>query len=289
MSKLPVSDRIYDDEINLISLIQTVWDGKWKIASIIAVSLLSVFGFNIFKPNTSFTALTEIKPITSFEFDKYSLLNSSLEIIQKEEKKEKDKKILNTFEITKKSLLSLYIEEIEEGSLLETGIDKFNLINKDDFNSEDSYKDAVEKFASEIELLKPIKEENKIFSHYVVKAQCNNKDKWREFLTFVNNEVNRKVKATIVNRFRTMISIQNQKKDLKQNINIQQAVNLFYHTPLKKNDFQAAILFATDFKINNKKNLYYALAIALGGIIGVVYVLIANAFKNRRTLLTNSW
>ena len=56
MSKLPVSDRIYDDEIDLLSLIQTVWDGKWKIASIIAVSLLSVFGFNIVKPNTTFNA-----------------------------------------------------------------------------------------------------------------------------------------------------------------------------------------------------------------------------------------
>ena len=44
----------------------------------------------------------------------------------------------------------------------------------------------------------------------------------------------------------------------------------------------------TDFETNNKSNLYYALAIGLGGIIGVVYVLIANAFKNRRTLLTNS-
>ena len=54
----------YDDEIDLLSLFQTIWEGKWKIASIMVISLLSVFGFNIV--NTTFIAQTEIKPITSF-------------------------------------------------------------------------------------------------------------------------------------------------------------------------------------------------------------------------------
>ena len=35
-----------DDEIDLLSLIESIWDGKWKIAFIVAVSLLSVLGFN---------------------------------------------------------------------------------------------------------------------------------------------------------------------------------------------------------------------------------------------------
>ena len=41
---------------------------------IVALLALSVLGFNIVKPNTTFTASTEIKPITSFEFDKYMLV-----------------------------------------------------------------------------------------------------------------------------------------------------------------------------------------------------------------------
>ena len=44
----------------------------------------------------------------------------------------------------------------------------------------------------------------------------------------------------------------------------------------------------SDFETEDKKNLYYALAIILGGIIGVVYVLIANAFKNRRNITVSS-
>ena len=88
----------HNDEIDLLSLIQSIWNGKWKIASIVAVSLLSVFSFQFFKPK-SFIASTEIKPITSFEFDKYSLFNSSLKIISKEDKEDKE---LIIFEITKK-------------------------------------------------------------------------------------------------------------------------------------------------------------------------------------------
>jgi LPS O-antigen subunit length determinant protein (WzzB/FepE family) len=29
-------DKVHDDEIDLLSLFQTIWDGKWKIASIMA-------------------------------------------------------------------------------------------------------------------------------------------------------------------------------------------------------------------------------------------------------------
>ena len=376
MSKLPVSDRIYDDEIDLLSLMQTVWEGKWKIVSIIAVSLLPVFGFNIVKPNTTFTASTEIKPITSFEFDKYSLFNST-----------------GVFKVKRKTLLNLYIEQIEEGSLLETATAKFNLVNKDDFDSESDYKDTIEKFVSEIKVLRPIKEKDEIRLNHILRAEYDDKDKWNELLTFVNNEANRKVKASIINRFSTIVSIQKQKKNfaledldikidnvkkdydrytkdrlaflteqaaiarkldiekntissqrfnaqntvltlvktdapfylrgyvaieeeikqittrndkkaftkdlfkleqqkrtLEQDETIQRAVNLFNKTPLTRNEFKATLVkvATTDFEINNKRNLYYALAIVLGGIIGVVYVLIANSFRNRRTLLTNS-
>ena len=108
----------YDDEIDLLSLIKTVWDGKWKIALIIVVFFLSVYCFNIINPNKSFIATTKIKPITSFEFDKYSLFNSSLKIIEKENKELKEaeenraKKDFNIFEITQESLLNLYIDQL---------------------------------------------------------------------------------------------------------------------------------------------------------------------------------
>ena len=376
MSKLSVSDKIYDDEIDLIKWIQTIWDGKWKIAFIIAVSLLLVFGFNIVKPNTTFTASSEIKPITSFEFDKYRLFNAT-----------------GVFKVKRSDLLNLYIELIEEGSLLETGINKFGLINKEDFDSESDYNEAIEKFVSDIEVLKPIKEKKEIRLHHILRAEYNNEDKWKDLLTFVNEEANKKVKASIIRRFASISSVYQQKKkfaledinikidnvkkdydrnikdrlaflgeqaaiarkldiqkntiasqrfntqntfvtsvntdtpfylrgyiaieeeikqittrkdknaftinlfkleqqkrDLEQDETIKRAVELFNKTPLNQNNFQATIVkvATTDYKTNNKTNLYYALAIVIGGMIGVVYVLIANAYRNRRAILTNS-
>ena len=397
MSNVPST---YDDDINLLSLILTIWDGKWKIVFIIAVSLISVLCFNIIKPSKSFIAKTEIKPITSFEFDKYRLFNSSLKIIEPSTKKNKEKeeksledKVFNIFEITQKSLLGLYVESIREGSLFETGIDKFNLIDKDDFDGEGDYREAVEKFASEIKIILPIKETNGIITHHVLMAEYNDEDKWKDLLTFVDNEANLKVKASIINRFATIVSVQNQKKDfaikdlelkidnvkddykrttkdrlaflaeqaaiarkleiqkntiasqrfntqntfvtnvktdapfylrgyvaieeemnqvknrksvnsftkdlyklerqkrkIDQNMTIKRAITLFNKTPLNQNDFKATIVkvATTDFETNNKKNLYYALAIIIGGIIGVAYVLIANAFITRNDIKLSS-
>lgn len=383
----------YNDEIDLLSLMETVWKGKWKIAFIVAASLLSVFVFNIVKPNKSFITTTEIKPITSPEFDKYRMFNSSLKTIEIEKKEDKQgkkekKEEQETFEITQKSLLSLYVEQIEEGSILENAIDKFNLINKDDFDNERDYRDAVEKFVSEIEILRPTKQR----LYHVLKGEYNDEDKWKDVLTFVNNEVNRKVKLNLINRFKTvksiynqnktfsikdveikidnakkdyerytkdrlaflgeqaaiarkldikkntiasqgfnaqntfvttvktdvttvknddifylrgylaieeemkqiiarknkdsfvtnLFSLQQQKRKLEQDKTVERANDLFYKTPLNQKDFQATIVkvATTDF-IRSNENIYYALAIILGGILGVVYVLTANAFKNR--------
>jgi LPS O-antigen subunit length determinant protein (WzzB/FepE family) len=145
----------YDDEIDLLSLLLTIWEGKWKIVSIMAVSLLSVFSFDIIKPNKTFIAQTEIKPITSFDFDKYRLFNASLRRFNE------DNNQIKSFNISKESLLALYIEQIDEGTLLEIGIDKFELIDKDEFDNDKDYREAIQKFASKIEVIRPINGDKK--------------------------------------------------------------------------------------------------------------------------------
>ena len=165
-----------------------------------AISLLSVFGFNIIKPNTTFIAQTEIKPITSFEFDKYRLFNAT-----------------GVFEIKIDDLLDLYIEELEEGSLLETGIEKFELLNEDDYQDKDDYKEAIQKFASKIKILRPInvdgKAKGEIRLHHVLNAEYNDEDKWKDFLSFVNTEANKAVKNILTNRFENIVSVENQKNN----------------------------------------------------------------------------
>ena len=397
---MSINDKAYEDEIDLLEWILTIWDGKWKIASIVAVSLLSVFGFNIVKPNTTFIAQTEIKPITSYEFDKYRLFNASLKLFVKEVKKDKEDQEFREnviFEIIPETLINLYIEQLEEGSLLETAVDKFELLNKDNFENENDYKEAIQKFASDIQILSPInvdeKAKGEIRLHHELRAEYNDQDKWKKLISFVDSESNKKVKNIITNRFKSIINVENQKKNfaisdkeiqienvqkdydrsikdklaflseqaaiarklgvkkntiesqmfvtqntvvtnvktetpfylrgyeaIEEEINqiknrkdkaaftvklfelenqkrkilqdqtIQRAVTLFDRTPLKQTDFRATIVkvAATEFKSDNKRNLYYALALVLGGMIGVVYVLISKALVNRKAIPTQS-
>ena len=381
----------YDDEIDLLSLLQTIWDGKWKILSIMAISLLSVFGFNIVLPNKTFIAQTEIKPITSFEFDKYRLFNASLKRF------DADNVEVKIFNISKEALLTLYIEQIDEGTLLEIGIDKFELIDKDEFDNDKDYREAIQKFASKIQILRPIngdkKAKGEIRLYHVLSGEYNDADKWKEFLSFINIEAQKGVKNILTNRFKSIVSVENQKKAfairdidiaienqtkdyeritkdrlaflseqaaiarklgvkkntmesqifdtqntvvtnvntdtplylrgyeaieeeinltkgrkdksafmkdlykleqkkrrLKQDESLDRAKYLFKKTPLNENDFKSTLVkvAATDFESNNKRNLYYALALVLGGMIGVVYVLISKALINRKAMPTQS-
>jgi LPS O-antigen subunit length determinant protein (WzzB/FepE family) len=442
-------DKVQDDEIDLLSLLQTIWQGKWKILSIMAVSLLSVFGFNTVLPNKTFTAQTEIKPITSFEFDKYRLFNASLKKINSENVE------VNNFNILKESLLALYIEQIEEGTLLETGIEKFELINKDDFENDYDYREAIQKFASEIEVLRPInvdgKAKGEIRLYHIFSGQYNDEDKWKKLIGFVDTETNKRVKEIISKRFKSIVSVEEQmktyaikdidieienaekdfdkkmeqfeleqqfkledvttqidnatkdydritkdrlaflseqaaiarklgvkkntiesqmfdtqntvvtnvktdtpfylrgyeaieeeinlikgrkdkisfvkdlfkleqakrqleqdrtlqrteqnkvflegllalevkKRAIEQDETLDRAKDLFNETPLTENDFKSTMVkvAATDFESKNKRKLYYALALVLGGMIGVVFVLIANAFKIRQNIESKS-
>ena len=86
-----------------------------------------------------------------------------------------------------------------------------------------------------------------------------------------------------------IVALENKKRAIEQNETLLRAKNLFEKTPLQDDNFKAVIftVAATDFVTNNKRNLSYALALVLGGMIGVVYVLLANALVKRRTVSIN--
>ena len=88
----------------------------------------------------------------------------------------------------------------------------------------------------------------------------------------------------------SLLALEVKKRAIEQDETLDRAEDLFNKTPFSENDFKSTIVkvAATDFKSNNKRNLFYALALVLGGMIGIVFVLISKAFINRKAIPTQS-
>ena len=88
----------------------------------------------------------------------------------------------------------------------------------------------------------------------------------------------------------SILALEVKKRAIEQDETLDRAKDLFNKTPLNENDFKSTIVkvAATDFESYNIRNLFYALALVLGGMIGVVFVLISKAFINRKAIPTQS-
>ena len=365
----------YDDEIDLVELAQTVWDGKWKIVAVVALSVLSVLGYQTIQPQPNFEASTEIKPITSVEAERYRQSNA-----------------LGFFEVTPNTLLNLYIEQLDERTLFEEAIRKYQLLDVEKFDDKQAYEEAVIALASSIEILPPINvdgsKKGDVRRFWTIGFEYNDDAKWKSVLSFVDSNANQSVKSILQQRFQTTLSVAKQKqifeledlefqianaladydrktsdrlaylseqasiarklgvakntieaqmfsaqngmvanvktdtpfylrgyeaiekeieliksrtkkeafvsglleleqkqRTLKQDKTLERAESLFTATPIMStNDFSAVSVTveATSFETKSKKMLMLALAVVIGGMIGVIYVLISSAVRNRK-------
>ena len=87
-----------------------------------------------------------------------------------------------------------------------------------------------------------------------------------------------------------LYKLEQEKRRLQQDVTLDRAKDLFKKTPLQDDNFKAVIftVAATDLVTKNKRNLFYTLALVLGGMIGVVYVLINKALINRKSIPNQS-
>ena len=122
----------YNDEIDIAEIILNLWENKIKIIGITTAFL--ILGFLYFNSlDKNLIATTNIKPISTFENDKYKLYNSLA-----------GEGVVN---INQKDLLDLFIEKIKTEEIIKDGIIKFELINKDDFQTESDYQEMIHQTA----------------------------------------------------------------------------------------------------------------------------------------------
>ena len=195
--------RIESDEIDLIEVNVNIWNNKLKIATITAIFIIISAGlFFAIKPPLN--AKTEILPITIFENNLYSPYNSLLTPqAQSDDKKILSQKKLNT--INKEYLLNLFVEELQTKEVVIEAIKKYQLIDQSKFNDEDEYLEKVEKYALKLDLLRPISLDNNNKSgdrlNWIIEFKVYDKEKWEKALSFIENEINKKIKLYLIENF----------------------------------------------------------------------------------------
>ena len=200
----------YDDEIDILDLFLTLWNGKWIILATTLISFSAMFGYLSFQ-KIVFEATSEIKPISVFDFETYKALNDLLTIYSSDNEKYKFSNNLEFFQVTPERLLSLYVEQLDERTVLEKAILKYELLDPKNFEDEQTFNEAVVKFAYSIELIPPVKitkkdktkkEERK---NWLLEAEYNDEYKWKQFLSYVNSETNQNVRDFLQKSFKNSL------------------------------------------------------------------------------------
>ena len=81
-----------------------------------------------------------------------------------------------------------------------------------------------------------------------------------------------------------LAELQSQKRAIEQDKTVERAKSLFALSPIGSEQGFSAVSFeaaSTTFKTQSNRMLMAILAAFIGGIIGIAYVLVSNAIKNR--------
>ena len=212
------------DEIDLLEFVQTIWDGKFKIAGVILMAVLGVVGFFLTQPPPSFTAKTEVKPITSDIANRYQISNSLgfFEVYSDKGKNDGQDKDKNDGQDTDKVkavvrfLDELFIEQLDTRLLFEDTFRKYAVLDKNDYETETDFNKAIIELAAAISLLPPINVDGTAKGesrrHWTIEFEFNDKEKWLNVLADVKAKANQNVRELIRDNFTTTLAAAEKKK-----------------------------------------------------------------------------
>ena len=203
-----MNKKIESDEIDLIEVIINIWNNKLKITTITAIFIIISAGlYFAFKPPLN--AKTEILPITIFENNFYAGYNS-LVGFKTEDEKEKiiSQGLFNN--INKEYLLNLFLEELKTRTIIQEAIKNSQLINREKFNDEDNYFEAVEKYALSLDLLRPVNVDGNSRGetrlNWIIEFAINDKVKYEKALSFIESEINKNIKKYLIESFQVALN-----------------------------------------------------------------------------------
>lgn len=191
-----------DDEIDLVALIETLWDGKWTIIGMTGLACtLAVSAVLALK--MPFEATTVIRPISTIAADDYAESNA-----------------LQFFEITREDLELLFIEKLRDGRILEAAAKQIPLFERDEFGSDVEYQEKILEFVESIQLLPPVNEDGRERGasrrNWEFIAEYHDEDKWLRALRYVQERTNEEIGNVLRARFTTAISVSQQRRQFER-------------------------------------------------------------------------
>lgn len=182
----------YQDEIDLIEVFETLWEGKWKLIGAIIASISGMFAILFILPPPPFTAVTNFSKVPTFEAEHYKRFNA-----------------FGFMEITPTLLLDLYTEQLAEGGVFEQAMRNAELLDSKDFVSVEAYDEALTSSASSIELIPP--QNDGANANAIYRERINNKWQvvfehvdevaWKAVLKDADRRANEAVRRILEQRF----------------------------------------------------------------------------------------
>jgi len=208
-----MNETLPSDEIDLIKLIQTIWDGKLTVISFVIASALSVAGAFVVMPAPDFVATTKITIARVADVDRYRAFNNAELFDQDVTLKggELDKPNGDRlYKIDRGFLLELFIEQIQDIQIKNELIKKYNMINRKDFESDNDFNDAVLEFSASLDVLPPFnvngEKRGESRRNWTVSIEYNDKGKWVKFLKDLNTITNEKAREIIKTQFSNIVT-----------------------------------------------------------------------------------
>ena len=239
-------------------------------------------------------------------------IGKNIQIVEKENSSD-----LEINNINKKFLFDLFIDRLKQKSNLVNAIKKFKLVQEKDYLNNIEYEAAVNKLANSFSLQNIDKENlNKNTLPVLIKFETYDIKNWENFLKFIEKETNIEIQKELSEMLNNYINyvetikkfeledLESQLADINTETNInrlqkeknilltdkyvERMQSIFSGSPISNSkDFYAAkiVYDSTTYKVTspeNSKGMMYFVAILLGAIIGIFFVLVVNAIQSRK-------
>ncbi len=204
------SPQYQDDEIDLAQLVGTIWEGRWVIAMVTALSMLAGGLFAFLAPQT-LSGRLEVRPITVGQASAYDTLNELrfFDIRQDE-----------VVELSREDLLEMFIEDFAERETLVAAIREHGVNKRQPDESELEYDIRLVEEAYRYQILPPTDladtRARDPRRNWVVDVKSDqDRDTTRIILTQALSHSQDNVRQTLQEQFTRLVSIRQRDADFK--------------------------------------------------------------------------